>query len=208
VSGEIRILGIDPSMSCSGWALIDGEANVIECGTERDREHERSVPERINAMAWRLADVVKRLAPTHVYAGEPLIHNARGKSISLIKLAGAVGFGAHDRSNRALTVTGIHDVSARRIVGFKPTKVKGEKDNEREQRLKAEVFTFAVLNLKGATFTSVDAAEAGIFALAGLKVVKGEATLTVPKKARKKREGGERKSKRVKLAVSAKDPTG
>lgn len=86
----MRILGIDPSLSSTGWAIVE-DGKVVDYGTIKTKVKDGALEERIVYIADKIWHICSRRVYEHI-AIEDVFVNRRNvnTSIKLAKLQGAI----------------------------------------------------------------------------------------------------------------------
>jgi crossover junction endodeoxyribonuclease RuvC len=87
----MRILGLDPSLTCTGWAIIE-DGKVIKSGTIKTSKKDGSFIERINILRYRLIkEAITGSCCNHAAIEDVFVNRRNIKtSIQLAKLHGAM----------------------------------------------------------------------------------------------------------------------
>lgn len=82
----MRVLALDPSTTCTGWALLTGpriETDTEQCGRIKPSSGKIPSWERVAEMASDLLRLIDDLTPTHIVIEWPSVHvrkDRRGRS--------------------------------------------------------------------------------------------------------------------------------
>ncbi len=181
-----RVLGIDPNLERTGWAIVDEYGACLRSGTVGPDSPKGSARVRGNQIAYKLAQMLPELNPSHVFCEEPLMFGQVNISIKLAQLNGAIGMGVAVQSIHRLVVADLNVTEWRKAMGFHFERIKNEKQHARTTRLKAAITRHAEARFPGVQFANPDAAEAALIALRGLMHVSGVHPIAVkPRKVRK-----------------------
>lgn len=178
MTGDLRILGIDPSLARTGWAVIDQAGNLVQAGGVTSKPTQGESGDRINAIAWEIAMLVPAYDPTHFFCEDQSLSPLFGPggvkrqmsnpltAMTLYGLARAIGFGLWVQSRRQISTAYLKTASWRARIGC-PGKDRGKDGGLRVVR--------AHLQQRGIPFShySEDELEAVGVALGGLATVHG-----------------------------------
>lgn len=192
---DIRVLGIDASMTATGWGLVGAGGELLRRGVVRGPDSSKSgYRARIAAIAVTLGRIVDGLAqdgltPTHVVVEEGLVYGARVATLRLLQVNGGIGVLVFLAAPQAEFLD-LEVREWRAAVEFSFTHRKGEDSEERTRRLKAELIVHAETLWKGLKFDTADEAEGAMQALRGYWHFAGiKPIVPKPKKPRKKKDG-------------------
>lgn len=88
----MRILGLDPSLSCTGWGVIqvEGSRLVHVANGEVPTDPKRPLAERLAALQARLSEVIAEHRPERAAAEEVFVNNNPQSTLKLAQARGAV----------------------------------------------------------------------------------------------------------------------
>lgn len=192
---EIRVLGIDASMTATGWGLVGAGGELLRRGVVHGPPSAKfGYRARIAAIAVTLGRIVDDLArdglaPTHVAVEEGLVYGSRAVTKRLLQVNGGIGVLLFVAVPQAEFID-LEVKEWREAVEFKFVPRPGETDKERTNRLKAELVVHAELLWKGIKFDTADEAEGAMQALRGYwHFADIKPIVPKPKKKRKKKDG-------------------
>ncbi len=188
---DTRILGVDPSLSCTGWAIVNDRGDCLRSGSIRPRDAKASARVRGWDISHQVAYLVHEMKPTHVFMEEPTLGGHPSVSQALERLNGTIGMGIAIQTGCSLKVEDVNVKEWRLAVGFTaPKRVsKSVKDFRKlnEKHLKDALIKHAAGRWPSISFSTADAAEAALIALRGLMHVDGCHPIVVkPRKVHKK----------------------
>lgn len=88
----MRILGLDPSLSCTGWGVIqvEGSRLVHVANGEVPTDPKRPLAERLAALQARLSEVIAEHRPERAAAEEVFVNKNPQSTLKLAQARGAV----------------------------------------------------------------------------------------------------------------------
>lgn len=166
----IVVLGIDPSLTATGYAMVCAETGRIQkCGTVQARNV--TAPQR-----WRIYEIAEQLgfilfnSPFFIHGiamEEVPLGGTRTTARALNRLNGAIGHELYKKGHR--NPTAVEDVAVgtwRDGVGFKaPARAKSEPKDASKRKLKAALMAHAGALFPGWKFEDDNQAEAAMIAL-------------------------------------------
>ncbi len=87
-----KILGIDPALRKTGWAIIEknnNSLNFIASGTIKTNDKE-SMAERLSDLHYQLAEIIEEYWPEEVAIEETFVNNNSLSSLKLGQARGAI----------------------------------------------------------------------------------------------------------------------
>tara|TARA_B110000259_G_scaffold188056_1_gene244705 strand:+ start:11389 stop:11859 length:471 start_codon:yes stop_codon:yes gene_type:complete len=88
----IKILGIDPALRKTGWAIIEKNNNslsFIACGTVKTND-KSSMSDRLSDLHYQLAEVIEEYQPHEAAIEETFVNNNALSSLKLGQARGAI----------------------------------------------------------------------------------------------------------------------
>jgi hypothetical protein len=130
VTTPLRVIGIDPSLFCTGVADVRSDGGLIGSWAIRPRHDLRKDEALVRSMdiAWQVGDVVAcvmteaRDETLAVYCEQPMLWRSRSVAKKLDMLAGAIAMAIHVQSRRTITPAMLMPAQWRRLAGI-PVKV-------------------------------------------------------------------------------------
>lgn len=191
---RVRVLGVDPSLTRTGWAIVDEWGACLRSGVIVPLNPKASARARGICIAYQLAQKLPSLGPTDIAVEAPIVYGQPNITVKLCQLNGAIGMGIGVQTLQRQTILDLNISEWRPAVGFHFKAIKGEDTHKRTERLKQEILAHAEKRWPGVTFGSADAAEAALIALRGLMHVTGLHPIALP--VRKPRKKGVRKPRK------------
>ena len=86
------ILGLDPSLSCTGWGVIRAEGSRLShiANGQIATQAKAAMPERLAHLQRELADVIAQHAPDHAACEEVFVNKNPQSTLKLAQARGAV----------------------------------------------------------------------------------------------------------------------
>ncbi|MFT4718717.1 MAG: crossover junction endodeoxyribonuclease RuvC [Rickettsiales bacterium] len=88
----IKILGIDPALRKTGWAIIEKNNNslsFVACGTVKTND-KSSMSDRLSDLHYQLAEVIEEYQPHEAAIEETFVNNNALSSLKLGQARGAI----------------------------------------------------------------------------------------------------------------------
>jgi hypothetical protein len=189
ILAPLEVLLLDPSYEATGFALLDGRANIIDKGVFRCVNEQLDQRRRGNEIAYRIGQYVStRPGLTHIGMEVPY---ARGRVFvgeSLNRLNGAIGAKLYDHRPDIY----IQDMKVdewRDKIGFSLKKLAlSRKDPRRTEKIKGALLDLARARWPGMPFHTPDEAEACLMGIRYLMAIHG----TLPFEVKRRTKSGGR----------------
>lgn len=209
IHAPLKVLLLDPSYEATGFALLDGNCNVLDHGTLYCTNPDAPQRRRANEIAYRVGQYASTIRDlTHIGMEEPYAKGRVFVGVSLNRLNGAIG----QKLWELLSHIDIQDMRVdewREKIGFslKALALK-RSDPQRNDKIKKALLTLAQERWPGAGFTTADPAEAALMGMRYLMAIHG--TEPFEKRGQKPRAatGSSSTSGPSKSSATSKDSSG
>lgn len=171
----MRILGLDPSITATGFAVVDGFGRCLYSGTFKPANPKATQRTRVYEIAYKVRRFLEEgdVDVTHIAMEEPPLHGTPTICQALNRLNGAISMAIYTATFGRVPVVDLRVDEWRTALGFvAPKRTRGDK--KANEKLKAALMLFAKRRWPESPFASNDAAEAALIAARGLAHFTGE----------------------------------